>query len=81
MEPMDNAALIALLQEAVPGAQLEAAPTADLQPAAGSSLADLARLIHERTNAVRGSPPPALNGALRDSPAVVTVRVLSRLCW
>ena len=52
MEPMDNAALITLLQEAVPGAQLEDAPTIDLQPTIYASRDDL----------------PALARALRDRP-------------
>jgi NADH-quinone oxidoreductase subunit C len=52
MEPMDNAALITLLQEAVPGAQLEDAPTIDLQPTIYASRDDV----------------PALARALRDRP-------------
>jgi NADH-quinone oxidoreductase subunit C len=50
MEPMDNAALITLLQEAVPGALLEEAPTIDLQPTIYASRDDV----------------PALTRALRD---------------
>jgi NADH-quinone oxidoreductase subunit C len=53
MEPMDNAALIALLQEAVPGAQLEAVPGIDAQPTLYASRDDvpaLARVLRDRSD-------------------------------
>ncbi len=52
MAPMDNTTLIALLQEAVPGAQVEGAPGIDLQPTIYASRDDV----------------PALARALRDRP-------------
>jgi NADH-quinone oxidoreductase subunit C len=52
MAQMDNAALMALLQESVPGARVEDAPGVDLQPTIYASRDDL----------------PALARALRDRP-------------
>ena len=52
MEPMDNVALIALLQESVPGAQLEDAPGIDLQPTiyvARHALPAIVRRLREDT--------------------------------
>jgi len=53
MQPMDDAALIALLQEAVPGAQLEHAPGIDEQPTIYASRDDvpaLARALRDRSD-------------------------------
>jgi NADH-quinone oxidoreductase subunit C len=51
MAPMDHAALIALLQQAVPAAQLEDAASVDLQPTVYVSRDDLpalTRALHDR---------------------------------
>jgi NADH-quinone oxidoreductase subunit C len=54
MAAMDAASLIALLQEAIPGVQIESAPSIDLQATAYVAAADL----------------PAVARALRDTPSL-----------